>query len=130
MAAIIPDSIRFVPSRVVGLSEVMDVSVFPDRIQFHGTSSDRTFNFATIGHRQEPTLISLLKRMAFRSPFPKMVADRDWFHDPPNRFFAFYTEPRITVYMPADDDSDYATSRFFRIQQVIRSGGFETFDLG
>jgi hypothetical protein len=38
------------------------------------------------------------------SPWPVLVADRDWFHPPPDRFF--------------------------RIQAVLQSGGYTTFDLG
>jgi len=59
-----------------------------------------------------------------------MIGERDWFHAPPDRFITFYTDPKITVCMPTDESADYADSHFFRISQVIRSGGYETWDLG
>lgn len=36
----------------------------------------------------------------------------------------------MTVYMPTDDTIDYEGSVFFRVQAVIRCGGFETLDMG
>ena len=46
-------------------------------------------------------------------------------------FFEFYTEPRLKVFMPIDETKEsYGDTYFVRIQNVIRSGGFETVDLG
>ena len=58
------------------------------------------------------------------------VADRDWFHEPPGRFFEFYTEPRLRVCMPVDEVGEYEGSWFVRVRRVVESGGFHTFDLG
>ena len=59
------------------------------------------------------------------------VADRDWFHPPARRYFAFYTNPRLVVYMP-DEPSElsYSETMFRRVQNVITAGGFCTLDLG
>ena len=58
------------------------------------------------------------------------MADRDWFHEPAERFFEFYTDPRLRVCMPADEVEDYGESYFVRVRQMVESGGFHTFDLG
>ena len=47
------------------------------------------------------------------------------------RFFRFYTWPPIVVYMPDElPDSSDANTLFNRVQDVIREGGFSTWDLG
>jgi hypothetical protein len=125
-----PDSITFVPSRVDGLDAVSRVKIRPSQIEFEMPDSRRVFAFKSISRPQESWLSSFLKRLTFRRPYPRVIADRDWFHAPPDRFFRFYTTPPITVYMPADDVHEHAQSHFGRIQQVIRSGRFATFDMG
>src|SRR5262249_7364910 len=59
------------------------------------------------------------------------VGERDWFHPPSERFFRFYTEPPVVVYLPDEDPSlDGCSSLFGRIRGLIRVGGFQTWDLG
>lgn len=59
------------------------------------------------------------------------VADRDWFHPPANRFFRFYSDPPLVIYMPTDEAAGpYADTYFVGIRQIIHFGGFHTFDLG
>jgi hypothetical protein len=58
------------------------------------------------------------------------VGDRDWFHDPPDRFFRFFTTPPVTVYMPNESGVEYEHTCFRRLQDVIAEGGFITHDLG
>jgi hypothetical protein len=59
------------------------------------------------------------------------VADRDWFHLPRDRFLRFYTRPPLTICMPIDEPTGpYGDTWFLRIQEVLREGGFHTFDLG
>ena len=74
--------------------------------------------------------MSLLKRLVGAQPWPQTVADRDWFHAPPDRFFRWFTEPALTTYMPTDEPEDYGESNFLKIQGVLAKGGFATFDLG
>ena len=59
------------------------------------------------------------------------VGDRDWFHPPRDRFFLFYTRPPIKVFL-ADEDREigYGETLFRRVQEVIESGGYNTYDLG
>jgi hypothetical protein len=58
------------------------------------------------------------------------VADRDWCRPPAGRFFRFYTKPAITVFMPDEPrELRYGETVFRRVQNVLRLGGFSTFDL-
>lgn len=125
-----PACVSFVPSRVEGIDGVTEVTVFRDRLELQTVRERLTFRFGDIGRRQEPGVVSALKRCFLVRPYPRMIADRNWFLAPPDRYFKFYTNPPITVYMPADDTWEYVGSCFLKIQQVVRSGGFETFDLG
>ena len=59
-----------------------------------------------------------------------VVADRDWFHPPAGRFFRWYTTPPVTICMPIGDAPGFRQGVFHRIQDVLRSGGFVTHDLG
>ena len=46
------------------------------------------------------------------------------------RFFLWYTDPPLLTCMPQDEPAEHAASYFSRIQEVVRSGGYATFDLG
>jgi hypothetical protein len=65
-----------------------------------------------------------------RRPWPRIIGARDWFHQPPERFIRFYTQPPITVYMLKDDAEDYAPSCCYRIHEVLLAGGYATRDSG
>ena len=125
-----PDSLRFMPSRAEGLPDVQEVVVHPDRIEVETEGRWVTFAFADIARPQEFRAISLLKRMVGKPPWPHLVADRDWFHPPKDRFFLWYADPPLTTYMPEDETLDYDTSYFARIKRMVESGGFATYDLG
>ena len=58
------------------------------------------------------------------------IGVRLWSSTPKKAHVRFFTDPSITLYMPADDTEDYVESCFFRIQYAWRSAGFETIDLG
>jgi hypothetical protein len=58
------------------------------------------------------------------------VADRDFFHAPPDRFFRFYTTPPLIVYMPVGDSYFPQATCFAAVKQVLGAGGFDTVDLG
>ena len=122
--------LRFVPSRVEGLPDVDEVAFFPDRLEVRSAGRWQVFRFVDLAKWPRPGwLWRGLDRLGLRRRLI-VVGDRDWFHLPPDRFFVFYTQPRITVYMPADEAADRAQSHFLRVQQVIGVGGFATFDLG
>ena len=123
--------IQFVPSRVEGLPGVTSVTVFPDRIELASAAGLVTRRFADIAHWPKPASVwKLLYRLGVK-PRWLPVADGDWFHEPADTFFAFYTKPGLKVCMPRDESKeDYGSSYFARIQSVLREGGFQTSDLG
>ena len=89
-----------------------------------------TFRFADLAQWPRPVwLRRLLFRLGQRRDFLP-VADRDWFHPNESKFFAFYTEPKFVVYMPADSPQDYWESHFRKIQDVMLVDGFSSYDLG
>jgi len=125
-----PEPLRFTPSRAEGLPDVREVAVYPDRIEVDTAGRRVTFAFVDIARPQESPVCSLLKRIMGKRPWPRLVADRDWFHSPRDRFFVWYTDPPLKTYMPEDEAQDYDRSYFSRIRLVVLSGGFSTYDLG
>jgi hypothetical protein len=124
------ETLRFVPSRVEGLPDVTQVVLRPDRLELSSSGRWVSFRFARMARWPRPAwLWRALHYLGWR-PRWLPVADRDWFHAPHDRFFAFYTQPRVVVYMPFDESTGYHQSHFLRAQVVMRSGGFHTFDLG
>ncbi len=87
-------------------------------------------DYASIARSQEPRWIALLRRALRRRPTPRLVADRDWFKAPHDRSLTLYTEPPLLICMPDDEPVDHEESYFWRLQQVIRSGGYDTCDGG
>jgi hypothetical protein len=126
----VDDYQRFTPSRVEGLRDVTEVVVRPDRLELR--SADRWVQVRLAGIARWPRparLRRLLARLGCQLR-PAPVADRDWFHPPPHRFFRFYTAPPLVVYMPADEPQQRGGSCFARVQEILAAGGFSTFDVG
>ncbi len=123
-------SLRFVPSAAEGLPSVSEVVVHPDRLEVKSQGKWLTFPFKEIARPQESRLLSIVKRLFGTTPCPPMVADKDWFHPPKDRFFRWYTQPPLVTLMPEDELEEYGASYFVRIQEVLRSGGYAAFDLG
>jgi hypothetical protein len=126
------NGLRFVPSAVEGLPGVTEVAVFPDRLELLSEGKWIVIRFLDIARwYRRGRLYRLLARLGFGVRGQPSVADRDWFHPPPGRFFRFYIEPTITVFMPDEPrELGYGETMFRRVQDVLRSGGFSTFDLG
>jgi len=123
-------SLHFAPSRVEGLADVHEVTIYPDRIEAHGDNESITFRFEDIAKWPRPAWIwKLLHRLGSRRAFLS-VADRDWFQASEEKYFAFYTIPQLVVYMPLDSPTDYHESHFRKIQDVMEAGGFRSYDLG
>lgn len=122
--------VHFVPSCVEGLSGATSVTVFPDRLELVTGETRRRIPFVDIATWPWPTpLWRALARLGLK-PGWLHVGERDWFHDPPDRFIVFYTDPPLKIFMPADEPREHHGSTFARIQQVLLSGGFTTHDLG
>jgi hypothetical protein len=126
------NDLRFVPSAVEGLPSVIAAAVFPDRLEL--LSEDRwvVIRFLDIARwYRHGWLYRPLACLGCGVRCRPSVADRDWFHPPSRRFFRFYTEPPVAVYMPDEPaDTTYGKTIFRRIQEVMAEGGFSTFDLG
>jgi hypothetical protein len=123
--------LQFVPSRIEGLPDVAEVTVFPDRIELASAQGVVTHHFVDVARWPSPSLLwKFLYRLGLK-PRWLPVADRDWFHEPAEMFFEFYTVPRLKVCMPREESKeDYGSSFFVRMQNVLRQGGFHTVDLG
>jgi hypothetical protein len=125
-----PDSIRFTPSRVTGLADVTEVAVFPDRLELTTPAGVVAVPFRPIARRQQPLVAARLQRLLRLAPPPPLVGEREWVCEPTHaQFFRFFTTPPLTIHMPAGPAASYAGSPFRRIQDVLRHGGYATFDL-
>jgi hypothetical protein len=124
-------SLRLVSSRVDGLPDVTEVVVYPDRLELLSAGEWVIHRFADIASWRQPApLWRWLFRMGWRQRWLP-VGERDWFHPPSERFFRFYTRPPIVVFMPDEPrETNYGDTLFFRVQEVMREGGFTTWDLG
>lgn len=126
------DLLSFIPSRAEGLPDVSEVVVHPDYLELKSADRWVRICFTEIARWPRPTwLWRSLFRLGWRARWLP-VADRDWFASPPSqRFFAFYTSPKLVVCMPADEPTEgYAETYFVRMQQVMLRGGFSSYDLG
>ncbi len=129
--------LTFVPSRVEGLHNVTGITIYSDRLELISTGSTVTLPFAEMAVWPGPAfLYRRLYRWGWRPGWwwrrrKLYVGERDWFHPPSERFFRFYTKPPLVVFMPDEPiDTNYDETLFYRVQEVIRHGGFETYDLG
>ncbi len=125
-----PSCVRFVPSRVEGWPDVREVVFHGDHLDVLCGDVWQRIDYASIARSQEPRWIALLRRALGRRPTPRLVADRDWFKAPPDRSLTLYTRPPLLICMPDDEPVDHDASYFWRVQQVIRAGGYVTWDGG
>lgn len=124
------DCLRFAPSRVEGLPSVTEVVVFQDRLELHSASQLVVVWLADIAIWPRPRCLwRLLWKVGVR-PRWLPVGERDWFHAPVDRVFRFYTKPPVVVFMPNEFGVGIEDTCFRRLQNVIRLGGFTTWDLG
>jgi hypothetical protein len=123
--------LRFLPNRVDRLAVVTEVTVFSDRLELLSAGERVTRRLEDIAAWPRPAFLwRLLARLGWR-PRWLPVGERDWFHSPSERFFRFYTQPPIVVYMPEEPpETDYGSTLFRRVQDVMLAGGFSTWDLG
>jgi hypothetical protein len=125
MAAHTEAGLRFVPSNVEGLPSVTEAAVFPDRLELLSAGEWVVIRFLDIARwYRHGWLYCVLAHFGWVCGYPS-VADRDWFHPPSRRFFRFFTEPPVTVYMPDEPTkTTYGQTKFRRVQDVMRAGGF------
>jgi hypothetical protein len=124
-------ALQFVPSRVEGLTDVTEITVYPDRLELVSAGRRLTYRLEDIAAWPRPAFLwRRLARLGWR-PRWLPVGERDWFRPPSARFFRFYTRPPIVIYMPDEPlETDYGSTLFRRIEDVLQRGGFNTSDLG
>jgi hypothetical protein len=108
------------------------VAVFPDRLELCSEGRIRTIRLLDIARWPRwGTFYRLAAQLGLGVRGNLAVADRDWFHPPGRRFFRFYTDPPLTIYL-ADEpvETSYGETLFRRVQDVLAAGGFSTMDLG
>jgi len=117
--------VRFVPSRVDGVSGVREVAVFPDRLEVLGDRGWVAVPFADFAQGAE--------KRGFFTRNPKLgrvgaiLYSTEKYADSHIRFL---TDPPITIYMPADGPTQFPNSVFWRIQRTITAGRYEVIDSG
>jgi hypothetical protein len=133
VATVPDDGLRFAPSEVEGLPAVTEAAVFPNRLELLSEGHWVVIRFLDIArwHGLFAVPHRIVARFGGRVRGWPAVADRDWFHPPAGRFFRFFTTPPITIYMPDEPrETSYGQTLFRRVQDVLATGGFGTFDLG
>src|SRR3954454_2543475 len=115
------ECLRFIPSRVEGVDDVQEVVVYPDRLELRTATGLRIFPFIQMVEWPRPAwLWRFLARIGVRSRW-LMVGGRDFCHLPPDRYFAFNTEPKLVVRMPKDDSPDgFVETCFYQLQLVMK----------
>jgi hypothetical protein len=121
--------VRFTPSRVEGLSHITEIAVYCNRIEFYSDREPEIIYFEEIAKPAGSSFSRVINRL-FGGHNLLMIGERDWFHEPKDRFFRIFTEPQITFYMPVNDTSDYGNCCFTRILNIILSARYSTWDLG
>jgi len=125
----IEQCLRFVPSAVDGLANVTEAAVYPDRLELKSAGHWVVFRFQEMGHWPIPAWLRRLHK-CFRFRLQRTltpVGERDYCRR--DRYFRFWTRPPIVVHTPDELEGIYALTLFQRMHQVMRAGGFGTFDL-
>jgi hypothetical protein len=116
-------SVRFVPSRVEGVSGVSEVAIFPNRLEVRGEHRWVTVPFADFAIGGEKR--GLFNPNPRRGRVARIYFSKERYADSHVRFL---TDPPITIYMPANGPTHFPDSAFWRLQQVICSGGYQVQD--
>jgi hypothetical protein len=132
MASVAADGLQFVPSAVEGLPGVTEVVVFPDRLELLADGKWVVIRLLDIARwYRRGWLYRPLARIGFGVWGSPSVADRLWRPRPGVSEFEFYTHPRLVLHVPYyPTDMGHIDTVFQRVKQVMRAGGFGTFDLG
>jgi hypothetical protein len=112
-------AVCFRPSRVEGVADVDEVCVSRDALEVVASGERRSFPFLdfAMGREIATGLVPIGELHFSQSAYPES-------------HFVFYTRPRIVTYMPADGPREYPHSHFWRVQVVLRAGGFKMYEGG
>ena len=126
-----PTPLRFVPSRVEGWPAITEVAIYPDRFELNSAGRWTSVRYWNIAQWPRPRWFWQALARLGRKPRWLPIGGRDWCREPTERYFRFFTAPRLVVYMPAEEPNTmYGETLFRRIQDVIAAGGYSTWDLG
>lgn len=122
-----PNEVSLIPARVDGIDAVSRITIRPTEIEIHSEEASRVFRFSDIGRHQISLISRIVRRLTLQYQPPKMVGERtmDIRLENPVGFIRFYTDPEIDVYLPTDDKR---METKLRINEIIRSGGYSTWD--
>ena len=124
------ENVRFIPNYTVGWPDVSEIVIHPDRVEFKTSGVWKISTFEDLAQWPRPRwLWNLLRRFGKRPAFLP-VAERDWFQAEGEKYFTFYTEPPLTIYLPAEEGMGYRQSLFGRVKVLIQRGGYDSWDLG
>src|SRR5205085_12535774 len=118
--------VRFVPAEIEGVVGVSAVVIYSDRIVFERDGEATTYFFRGFARRQEDLLVRLAKRLFGIKPDPLLIGEREWCTD--RRYVRLFTNPPVKIYTPPDHDRGYGETYIARINEVLRQGGYATFD--
>src|SRR5687768_6959426 len=119
------EPVCFTPSKVCGLPNVTQVAVYTDRLEVLSGGHWLAFPFKEIAVFQEPRWLIRLKQRLGMLPLRARVADLVYVREPYEQsYIRFFTKPRLTIYMPAGGPALYPESHFWRVQEVLRRGGY------
>ncbi len=121
------ECVRFTPPEFHGLLDVKEVAIYPDRIEVQTAGQWVSFRFGSFGRRQENVLMSWMKRLFGRIPRSLLVGEREFCTR--SRYVAFFTNPKLVIYTPPDHDALYSETYIYRINAMLRMGGYITADL-
>jgi hypothetical protein len=124
------DGLLFVPSRVMGLADVTEFRVYPDRLDVISPVERWSIPFADIASWPRPAFLHRCLASLGWNPRWLPVGERAWSQQPSSRFFRFYTWPPIMVFLPDEPaDTPFENTLFHRIENAIQRGGFSLWNV-
>jgi hypothetical protein len=122
------EPLRVVPTRTEGLPGVTEVVFYCDRMAVCSAGEWRVIPFAPFARWPRPAgLRKMLAWFGYRPPW-RTIADRNWVDTETKSLFVFYSNPPIKIWLFYSED--YVASPYFQVQQLLRQGGYDTFDIG
>ena len=121
------ESVRFVPAGVVGLEDVTEVAIFPNRLEVKVKGKLLTFVFDSFAKRQQNAFTFRMMRLFGRATEPLLVGEREFCTD--RRYVTFHTTPNLKIHTPPDPPNNYAGTYLARINAILHRGGYATHDL-
>ena len=109
---------------------VTEAAIYADRLELKGDRGWVCVPFSDFARRDNPAWLNRVRRF-FNKPqklghVARILFSRQHYVDSHIRFL---TDPPIALYMPADGPTQYPDSHFWRLQAVIRGGGYQVEDL-